>query len=61
MFPIKVNQNNYAIITDLCPHSLYSISVRACTNDTETANVCGPYSRTIQAQMLKDHGGMLSM
>ena len=44
----------FKIINDLCPDSLYSASVKACTNNTETANACGLYSIIISAQTFKD-------
>ena len=42
--------NTYTVITGLCPHCLYSISVRACTNTMS----CGQYSGTIQIHTLED-------
>jgi hypothetical protein len=43
--------NTYAVITGLCPHSLYEISVKACT---EVADVCGEYSSSLLVRTLED-------
>jgi hypothetical protein len=43
--------NTYTIITGLCPHSLYRISVKACN---EVANVCGEYSSSLLVRTLED-------
>jgi hypothetical protein len=43
--------NTNAVITGLCPHSLYRISVKACT---EVANMCGEYSSSLVVCTLED-------
>jgi hypothetical protein len=43
--------NTNAVITGLCPHSLYIISVKACN---EVANMCGEYSSSLVVHTLED-------
>ena len=45
--------NTHKIITGLCPYSSYRISVKARTN-TDAANVCGTYSRSLFVRTLED-------
>ena len=40
--------DTYAVITGLCPYTLYRISVKACTD------VCGEYSNPVSVQTLED-------
>lgn len=44
--------NTHIIITGLCPHSSYSISVKACTE--LNTDECGAYSATLSVRTLED-------
>ena len=43
--------NTHAIITGLCPHFRYEMSIKACT---EHGDVCGSYSSSLSVRTLED-------